>query len=382
MTTKQELGQFFTTNPALQNIVYSLIHNNPSRILEPSMGKGHLIEYVHTQNPRIKFDAYEIDESITPIPLQKTTIKYEDFLTADLKHRYSTIIGNPPFVKKPKGNLYINFIQKCFHHHLKQNGELIFIVPSDFFKLTSSANILFDMQSMGTFTHIIHPHDERMFKDSTIDIIIFRYVKDASLPKEVLYNDIKKYIINNNGLLTFSQTAPPAHAETFDDYFDIYVGMVSGRDSVFKHPLGNIEVLTAENTREKYIFTTSFPHENDTITEHLEAHKSDLLSRRIRKFDDNNWFEWGAPRNIKIMEEYMHKPCIYIHTLTRKDTIAFQSTIEYFGGTLIMLKPKCKCNLKKVVKYLNSDSFKSNFTFSGRFKIGQRQLRHSPFNFL
>ena len=38
-----------------------------------------------------------------------------------------------------------------------------------------------------------------------------------------------------------------------------------------------------------------------------------------------------------------------------------------------MLYPKKNVNLENVVDYLNSDEFKENFLFSGRFKIGQRQ---------
>jgi hypothetical protein len=35
--------------------------------------------------------------------------------------------------------------------------------------------------------------------------------------------------------------------------------------------------------------------------------------------------------------------------------------------------------MKEIVDYLNSDKFKQNFIFSGRFKIGQRQLSNSYF---
>ena len=34
-------------------------------------------------------------------------------------------------------------------------------------------------------------------------------------------------------------------------------------------------------------------------------------------------------------------------------------------------------DLKKVVSYLNSEKFKKNFTYAGRFKIGHRQLSNS-----
>jgi hypothetical protein len=42
-----------------------------------------------------------------------------------------------------------------------------------------------------------------------------------------------------------------------------------------------------------------------------------------------------------------------------------------------MLKPKKICNLNNIVSYLNSDLFKNNFMFSGRFKIGHRQISNS-----
>ena len=42
-----------------------------------------------------------------------------------------------------------------------------------------------------------------------------------------------------------------------------------------------------------------------------------------------------------------------------------------------MLKPNKKCNLNNIVSYINSDNFKDKFMFSGRFKIGHRQLYNS-----
>ena len=42
-----------------------------------------------------------------------------------------------------------------------------------------------------------------------------------------------------------------------------------------------------------------------------------------------------------------------------------------------MLKPKKDCNLINIISYINSDVFKDNFMFSGRFKIGHRQICNS-----
>ncbi len=42
-----------------------------------------------------------------------------------------------------------------------------------------------------------------------------------------------------------------------------------------------------------------------------------------------------------------------------------------------MLIPKKICNLNNIISYLNSNIFKDNFMFSGRFKIGHRQISNS-----
>ena len=106
-------------------------------------------------------------------------------------------------------------------------------------------------------------------------------------------------------------------------------------------------------------------------------YKKELIERGIRRFNENNWFKFGATRNISKVVKNIGKECIYIYNLTRKTNIAFLGKVSYFGGGLIMLKPKKNCNLQSIISYLNSNTFKDNFIFSGRFKIGHRQISHS-----
>lgn len=98
----------------------------------------------------------------------------------------------------------------------------------------------------GTFTHIYHPHNENLFSNASIDAIIFRYCKNNKLDKTVLYNDVKMHINNSDGLITFSIKIN-TNTKTFKDYFDVYVGIVSGRDEIYKNEkLGNINVMIGE----------------------------------------------------------------------------------------------------------------------------------------
>ena len=375
--TQHDMGQYFTTSIELKEKVFEFILNKPSIILEPSIGQGDLIEYVTDKMLNVKFDMYEIDKKIKLLnKIQKSKVIYGDFMKCEISKKYKTIIGNPPYVRTKRGNLYIDFIEKCYNL-LDDDGELIFIVPSDFLKLTSASKLLNIMMINGTFTHIYHPNNENLFENASIDIIVFRYCKNSTLVKEVFYNDDKRHIINSDGLITFNKDIG-IDSVLFKDYFDVYVGLVTGRESVFKNDdLGNIEVLNGEDKIEKYIYIENYPCESIKINQHLLSHKEELIQRKIRKFNEDNWFEWGAPRNINSINKNIGKDCIYIYNLTRKDSIAFKDEVKYFGGGLLMMIPKKKCNLDNVISYMNSDTFKSNFIFSGRFKIGHRQISNS-----
>jgi adenine-specific DNA-methyltransferase len=377
MTAKHDLGQYYTTHIELKEKVFEFILNSPSNILEPSIGRGDLITFINIRLPNITFDMYEIDNNIHLLDnIEKTNVVYGDFMTQHITKTYKTIIGNPPYVRTKKGNLYIDFTEKCYNL-LDINGELIFIVPSDFLKLTSASKLLNSMMTQGTFTHIYHPHNEKMFANASIDVIIFRYCKNSSIEKKVLYNDKLLYITNSNGLITFDEKLN-SNSVLFQDYFDIYVGLVSGKEEVYKNEeLGNIELLNGENKVEKYIYIENYPCEDAKINEYLLQHKNELITRGIRKFTEKNWFEWGAPRNIGAINSNKTKDCIYIYNLTRKSDVSFLGKVSYFGGGLIMLKPKKMCDLNKIVAYINSNTFKANFMFSGRFKIGHRQICNS-----
>ena len=377
MTAKHDLGQYYTTHIELKEKVFEFILNSPSNILEPSIGRGDLITFINNRLPNITFDMYEIDNNIHLLDnIEKTNVIYGDFMTQHITKTYKTIIGNPPYVRTKKGNLYIDFTEKCYNL-LDINGELIFIVPSDFLKLTSASKLLNNMMTQGTFTHIYHPHNEKMFANASIDIIIFRYCKNSSIEKKVLYNDKLLYITNSNGLITFDEKVNN-NSVLFKDYFDIYVGLVSGKEDVYKNEeLGNIELLNGHNKVEKYIYIENYPCEDAKINEYLLQHKNELITRGIRKFTEKNWFEWGAPRNIDAINSNKTKDCIYIYNLTRKSNVSFLGKVSYFGGGLIMLKPKKICDLNKIVAYINSNTFKANFMFSGRFKIGHRQICNS-----
>ncbi len=378
MNNKHSKGQYFTTNIELKKCVLDFIKNKPNIILEPSIGQGDLIDYVQ-EKINVRFHMYEIDESIELLEgINRNQVHYGDFIQANITRKYKTIIGNPPYVKKSTGNLYIEFIDKCFHL-LDSKCELIFIVPSDFFKLTSASKLLNEMLSVGNFTHIWHPNKENLFENASIDVSVFRYCLDNKLPKKTIYNNQVKYLINTNGTVTFSDT-PNRKKDIISDHFNVYVGMVTGKERFYKNnEFGNITLLNAKDKIDKYIKYNTFPTDNQALNMYFLENKEILISRKIKKYNEKNWFLWGAPRNQTNIENNLGKDCIYVSNLTRNKVIAFIDKVQYFGGALLMILPKKDIDLKKVCDHLNSDIFKCNYIYSKRFKIGHRQLSNALF---
>jgi adenine-specific DNA-methyltransferase len=235
------------------------------------------------------------------------------------------------------------------------------------------------MMRHGCFTHIFHPGRENMFEGASIDIMVFRYCRNPKLLSVVIYNGRKQHIANHDGCISITENDPSENTFCMKDHFDIFVGMVSGKDSIFKNDtLGNIHILTKEDKFEPYIYLTSFPSGNAEIDNYLTQHKETLMKRRIKKMTNDNWFEWGAPRNVKKMEQFKGTECIYMYNLTRKPNIAFKGTVDYFGGNLLVLIPKTTgYHLNKLVDYFNSDHFRNRFIFSGRFKMTHNILSHT-----
>lgn len=372
---KKDMGQYFTISEELQQFVFDHVKHRSALLLEPSFGAGHLLQKFKAYDAQYPMHCYEIDSSIPPIVsfTSNQRVVYGDFTSQRLEETYQTIIGNPPYVKQKKGNLYLRFIDLCFRS-LAENGEMIFIVPSDFLKATSAASLIEEMIQQGSFTDFLFPHNETLFEGANIDVVVFRYEKGLFQPT-ALVNGKEQFCNVSKGIVTFSESA--AVGTPLESLFHVYVGLVSGRDEIYRVPFGNTSILCDKDKVESFIFTDTFPTTDPAINEHLLAHKEELLQRKIKKFTEKNWFEWGAPRNLTHIRTHGGKPCIYVRNLTRQKEVAFLGTVQPFGGSLLCLVPKEEKGeeaRKKIAEYLNTPAFQHDYLYAGRFKMGHKQL--------
>ena len=379
-------GQYFTKNKKLKEKVFNLCKNK-GKMFEPSAGPGYLSEYFKNNNRKIDV-ALEIDNSLE---LLDKEIIFKNFFDYSIDNKFDTIVGNPPYVKyqeienenKIKSqfsslNLYLYFIEKSFYH-LSENGEIVFIIPRDFLTSTRAKGIRKLLFENGTITNIIDFQEEKMFDDADPYVIIIRYEKNnlshktnyeinggSTEKKEVLSNGYLKYVKKEGRLLK--------------DYFDIKVGIVSGANSIFQNDsLGNISIICSDfittNKKKKYIFEENGNY-SSKVWEYLNENKNILINRKIRNFDDNNWFEWGAVRNISHMKK--KGKAIYVNSKTRKEKPFFVEDITYFDGSILCLFPKNEeINIFEWCEKLNNNRegfMEQGFIVGNKYQFTQNSL--------
>ena len=87
-----------------------------------------------------------------------------------------------------------------------------------------------------------------------------------------MFNGEEKFIINSSGMVTFENEISKA-THLFKDYFDIHVGIVSGKDAIYKNSeLGNIDVLCKKDLYAKFILTKTIRTTLHKLTNSMSRH--------------------------------------------------------------------------------------------------------------
>lgn len=415
---KQQRGQFFTTNDKVQTVLTRLLHNKGT-LLEPSAGAGHLVVAAENTN-KFSITAWELDTAI--VPTCATPITFGNFFTlADqVVDLFDSVLANPPFVAwreveqatidaaknvkaaySDKTNLYHLFIDRCIDL-VKADGEMVFIVPKEWLYTTSAAPLRTKIMREGFISHFVDCGEEKLFTDADVPaIVIFRWQK-TSKTAPVKYADSLDAAFDNKWserVLTASnsrlmllpkQTAKDIKAwGVFADCYSVKVGMVSAADNVFRLPAGT---QVEDNAVKNYITTKGvekFIDLNHIKTEaglppkakaYLTQFKPVLLARGIRKFDETNWWQYGAVRNSSLMADILTDR-FYAFAKTRNTPFFTTPVTEatFFSGGILGIYSKGTVGGVKpatAVKILNHPNFW--FIFDAMFLTTGNKVSFQP----
>ena len=368
----EQLGQVFTP-PQVVEFMLGLCRNN-GRVLEPSAGDGAF--FARMQALGRDCVGIEVDPRVAP-----PGAEVRDFFAYPLGEQFDTIIGNPPYVryqdvavdtrkrlKSPlfdkRSNLFLFFIEKCIRH-LRPGGELVFIVPREFIKLTAARKLNAWLAGQGSITHFYETGDTRVFGEYSPNCAIFRFEKgrmDRQMADGRTFTEL-------DGQLMFLRDD---YRVRLADLFTVKVGAVSGADHIYTHPAGNMEFVCSKTVEtgetRRMLYGIKHPH--------LDRHKAELLTRRVKVFDESNWWQWGRHFPINL------KPRIYVNGRTRKAAPFFLHDCNAFDGSVLALFPKnehiFRRDLIECTMMLNHevDWQELGFVCDGRFLFTQRSLQN------
>ena len=349
------------------------LRKNKGSLLEPSAGEGSFSSKFKNMV------SIEIDKNI--VKDKKTLVC--DFFEYSTKNQFRTIIGNPPYVRfqdipyktkkllpmdlfDKRSNLYLFFIEKCVKH-LTQGGELIFITPRDFLKSTNSIKLNKVLYEQGSFTDFYELGDDKIFKAYSPNCAIWRWQKGLKTRKL----SCGKTFFYSQGQIWFGKHKLKSN---LSDYFEVKVGAVSGADYIFSNKkYGNVQMVCSETRKTKNKRTMIY----NKKCKYLKGFKTELLNRRIKKFNENNWWEWGRKYHHQEGER------IYVNCKTRQKNPFFISKDIAYDGSVLALFPKMKMDLTKAVNTLNTTKWQDlGFVCGGRLIFSQRSLQSAPINIL
>ena len=178
MTTKQKLGQFYTTNYdyILQNLY---IPENITKIIEPFAGNGDLLNFIKNKD-NYKIECYDIEPKKDYIIKKNTILDPPDI-------NNSFILTNPPYLARNKSTdkelfdkYKTNDLYKCFIEILIINECLggILIVPLNFICSIRKNDIDLRKKFISKYNIItLNIFEEQVFEDTSYTICSFQFEK-------------------------------------------------------------------------------------------------------------------------------------------------------------------------------------------------------------
>lgn len=383
------LGQVFTP-PAIVDCMRRLVRNQ-GRVLEPACGDGAFLRHFPDAT------GIEIDPRHAPANAQVM-----DFFAYPDDAQFATIIGNPPYVRYQdippdtrqltrnsvldgRSNLYLFFIEKCLRH-LAPGGELIFITPRDLLKATSAIPLNRILYETGTITDFVDLGDLHLFDGATPNCAIWRFElnnhchttrysalgngQDASFLAQLCFEE--RRFVESSGHLLFTRQNYSMH---LTDIAFVKVGAVSGADNVYTNEIqGNRDFVCSSTASKGKTRRMIWCEPGDRPPEALLSHKKRLITRRIRPFDETNWWQWGRG--------YFQSPLprVYVNAKTRRKRPFFVHDCPHYDGSVLAIFPRHPdIDVQQLADALNDVDWEDlGFICDGRHLFTQRSLEHAP----
>jgi adenine-specific DNA-methyltransferase len=442
MSDKKPIAYYPTPDEIVDYMIKMVSKKNPN-ILESGFGTGAFLSKLNTISDNVIGVEYSdafFQVAVAEYP--EYTLYQNDYLEFTTDKKIDVIIGNPPYIAAEKmpvemsdklkemagtkeANIYYGFIIKSIEL-LEEGGELIYILPYDFFYNSYAKQLRQYMLDNGYFTDIIDFGEIKLFKDAAPETIIFKYIKSTKKIKPdinvinftkridydktviALSNVDKSEFINQFNMPNFDTTLiwSLTNVDKLKKYkllkslSEISVGIVSGCDGVFKIDTNFISTLPKDSKDSElcvkflknsnlsdltstgyvdYIYIPKNIKTEEDLKEYPLIYKylndnKEILSDRYMS-GKAQWFNYLAIRNEKRIFDFFGKYKLLVPGKTRKENQWFSISNEeaYIAGDLIMISSDDEVTTWFLWGYLNSSFFSEYYSSHGA-KKGNRTV--------
>jgi phospholipid N-methyltransferase len=166
--------QFFETPDIICRQMAEAVEIKPnSKILEPSAGRGAIINAIHAVCPDVKVDVCELmPQNIEVLKqMENVTIVGEDYLQYSPSTKYDIILANPPFTK----NQDIKHLQKMYND-LAIGGVMV-CITSRHWQIANNKEEKSFKQWLQNKSHKIVEIPRKTFEKTPIDTLLIKIEK-------------------------------------------------------------------------------------------------------------------------------------------------------------------------------------------------------------
>jgi adenine-specific DNA-methyltransferase len=229
---------------------------------------------------------------------------------------------------------------------------------------------------MGAITHVAHLGEERVFPDADVPALcVFRFQRGARRVK-VSYKpsleepwESRRLLTTKDRWLLLSEDAASLVSgwEPLGEQYDVRVGMVTGMDAAFRVDPSTVEpacvrmVLTTTRSLEPFLDVNFAKSESEIpalALEHLLAYKEGLIARRIRSFDESNWWQWGAVRNATAMGSNAARFYALAKTRDARPFFSHAGRPYHSAGVLGLYRQRGALDVRTALQVANGTAFR------------------------
>lgn len=449
MKTNNKIG-FVETPIDIANLMVELSAvEKDELVLDTGCGKGVFLQALKEKGYN-NVVGIEIDRELYDYCKKKFRDTFHiilgDFLTYDFKEKFALIIGNPPYVhfnqlpsemasnvkkiiKTSEGDIYYAFIIKSISL-LKENGELIYIVPYHFFYNTYAKFVREAILKFGKIEIIIDLDEVRLFNNENPETIIFKFKKGKFNLKDEKIKVLKIKTRKTTSYEIYKMAIEALKFKTSNQLFEYYeiehylnsqvwsssnfnipkfpylklkdiakvgVGLVSGFDKAFIVSSDEIEFFNDSERKliknfikakhcqrfltkgyDLYIvLDESIKSEDELKANYPNVYKKvlpfkDEMNKRYLP-ENKKWFHWQALRNYKFLLSKFNRKRIYVPTMDRHSYNRFSLGDENLlpSGDVLFIQPYNDRDLYFLLGYLNSSFFRNYYLSKGGRRGGR-----------